>query len=387
MEILILNPFFYPYLGGTEKHIYYLGSRLSKKHNITVLTAQLEGTSQKEEVNGMHIIRTPAKIFYNAPHPFPPPIPILNNFKRYYIEELKARKKTGIVHIHNRFIYNPVIGKIAKKEGNKLLLTIHNARPKGIDFMTDFGGGLFDDLIAQNLMRECNGIIGVSHAAYLETVPIDYKGRGETIHNGVDENVFCPAQNGKKNNIWKERFEKEGLKDQIVLTNARLLEQKGLKYLIEGMKNIHNASLVIFGRGPLQKELEKEAKRNSVKLLFITEKITEEELVKLYQAADVFVLPSLYEPCAVALLEAMSCGLPIIATDVGGNPELIKNNETGQIVKVRSAVAIEQAIRKYFEDDKIRNQYGENARKRVIKDLTWDKIALKLDEFYMSFDK
>ena len=386
MEILMLNPFFHPYIGGTEKHIYYLGSKLSKKHNIRILTAHLTRTKENEEIEGMEIIRTPAKIFYNAPHPFPPPVPILHNFKKHFVEVLGSGKNE-IVHIHNRFIYRSSIGKIAKEHGSKLLLTIHNSRPKGIDLITDLGGGLFDDLIAHKLMRQCHGITAVSKAAYLDTVPKDFKGIGEAIHNGVDEKIFRPQLRKTKENVWKERFRKNNLSEFIVLTNARLLEQKGIKYLIQSMKNISKASLVVFGRGPLQKELENEARKNHISFLFITEKISEKELVELYQAADVFVLPSLYEPCGIALLEAMACGLPCIGSNAGGIPELISANKNGQIVSARSADSIEQAILRFMEDDKFRKKCAINARKKVENELTWDKIAKKIEKFYLLFEE
>jgi len=71
MDILMLNPFFYPYAGGTEKHILEVGKRLAKKHNISVLTARLENTQKKEYVDGIEVIRTDAKILYKLPHPLP----------------------------------------------------------------------------------------------------------------------------------------------------------------------------------------------------------------------------------------------------------------------------------------------------------------------------
>jgi len=68
MEILIVNPFFHPYMGGTEKHIPYIGRRLVKKY-LTVLTVRLKDTPKHETVDGIKVVRSPAEVFYSASHP------------------------------------------------------------------------------------------------------------------------------------------------------------------------------------------------------------------------------------------------------------------------------------------------------------------------------
>jgi len=365
------NPFFYPYLGGTEKVIYEVGRRISGLHDITVLTARLDGTKEEEEIGGMHVIRLPSRIFQTAPHPIPPPVPMLHGTDRW----MKAYARDfDIVHIHNRFIFGPGFGDAVKKAGKKLCLTIHNSRPQGIDLATDIFGSMFDDIIAKRLMDKCDAITGVSEYALKATIPSDFRGIATTIHNGIDHQLFRPTGAGG----WKERL---GIDGAMVLTNARLVEQKGLKHLIKAMEGI-DADLVIFGRGPLRLDLQRRARASHVRAHFVTQRITEEELASLYNSADCFALPSLYEPCSVALLEAMSSALPCVVSDAGGTPELVQNDRSGLVVPAADSKSLSDAIRKVLDDRKLARSLGEGARERVLAEFTWEHTAKRYLDLY-----
>ncbi len=374
MRILFMNPFFHPYYGGTEKHVLEVGRRLAKKHEVSVLTARLEGTHELEEYAGMKIVREPTDVYYSAPHPIPPPVPVFKKHNQYLNEALKH---CDLVHMHNRFVYsiNDDAAKI-KKHHKKLCLTLHNAKPQNIDPITDFFGSLFDDMVTKKLMTRCDGIIGVSRATLKTTLPEGYDGKTAAIHNGVDEKLFRPV----KSREWKERL---GIRDSMVLTNVRLLQQKGVYYLISAMKHV-NAELVVFGRGPLKRQLEIHARAIGAKVHFVTERITDEELVSLYAASDCFALPSLYEPCSVALIEAMACGKAVIATDAGGNKELIKHQKGGLIVPARDADALAKGINAVLHNKKLATKFGHFNRKRVLEHFNWDRVARDVERFYKS---
>lgn len=376
MKILFLNHFFYPYFAGTERHMLEVGKRLGKRHNVTVLTSQLKGTLPEERIQGMRIIRLPTTVLDWAPHPIPPPVPIIKNLP----EAVKrCAADADVVHIHNRFIFGPKYGKIVKQLGKKLCLTIHNARPEGIDFLSDSFGQFYDDFFGKRLMGMCDGIIGVSKNALDRTIPRDYKGRTTVIYNGVDSKKFAP----KKSSTWKEKI---GGDKKIIMTNARLVPQKGVKYLVDAMQDAklktQNSRLVVFGRGVLKPDLEKRAKEIGADVLFISERISDESLVDLYAAADVFVLPSLFEPCPLVLLEAMACGKPIVATNVGGNPELIEDKKCGLLVPPANSDAIADRLSELLLDEKLAKKLGANARKLAVKKFTWDKTAKEVEKFY-----
>jgi len=378
MKILMLNPFYYPYRGGTEKHIREISKLLVKNgHSITILCAKQKGTKENEMFEGVHIVRVSSKIFNWLPHPLPPPYPLMFGFERKYKELLK--EKFDIVHIHNRFVFGPGIVKLAKESGAKVVLTIHNSRTENIDFITDLFGKLYDDLIGKKVIIGCDGVMGVSHWALDRTVPKEYKGIIKAVYNGYDPNEY--NENVPRGAYWKEFFKKFGLRGKMILTNARLVRQKGLKYLIKSIVYIRGAYLVILGRGPLENELRALSYKLNVPVYFLTDVLPEDSLSELYSSSYLFVLSSLYEPCGLVLLEAQAMGVPVVATDAGGDIEIFKNGETGFLVPLRNPKAIAEKVNALISNKQLYEKLSSNAKKFAL-NFTWEKTYKKVERFY-----
>ena len=131
MRILMLNPFFFPYAGGTEKHLFEVSKRLARKHDVTVLTARLPDTEAQEEINGVCVVRTPARILEKLPKPLPPPLPLMPRHK----EELKRLiTENDVVHGHNRFVYGLSESALVKKAGRKCAGPFTTRVPKASTF-------------------------------------------------------------------------------------------------------------------------------------------------------------------------------------------------------------------------------------------------------------
>ena len=371
----MLNPFFFPYLGGTEKHLIEVGKRLAKKHNVTVLTARLENTQPEEMISGIRVVRTEAKIYHTLPPPLPPPMAVMPQLMP---DLQREAARADAVHIHNRFIYSGREGEVVKRARKKLFLTLHNSRTVGINWSTDFLGSIYDDFMAFPLMRMCDGVMGVSKNTLDMTLPRDYAGKTAVVYNGIDAKFFKP---GKPMTEWEDYFEENGVAETRVMTNARLLPQKGLSYLVDAMKGL-DAGLVVLGRGPLQNALASQARHLGVEAHFISERISDRKLAGLYNSVDAFVLPSLYEPCGIALLEAMGCGKPSIGGRIGGIQEIIEHKKSGFLVTPRSSPEISGYLRMILEDRKLARRLGAAARKRVLSNFTWDIVARKVDRFY-----
>ncbi|PIO06531.1 hypothetical protein COT29_00580 [Candidatus Micrarchaeota archaeon CG08_land_8_20_14_0_20_59_11] len=368
MRILMLNPFFFPYAGGTEKHLFEVSKRLARKHDVTVLTARLPDTEAQEEINGVCVVRTPARILEKLPKPLPPPLPLMPRHK----EELKRLiTENDVVHGHNRFVYGLSESALVKKAGKKMCWTLHNARPEGIDFLTDVGGGAFDDWVGGKILMRCDGVLAVSRETMEATLPADYAGARGIAYNGVDTKAFKPMS-GKK---ARQRY---GLSGKVVMTNCRLVEQKGVKYLIDAMRAV-DAQLVVFGRGPLLEKLKERAKGTGT--AFIHEWLGETELAGLYNAADVFVLPSLWEPFGMVLAEAMACGKPVVGTRVGGIPEIV-TKDCGFLVPPADPKALAERVLLLLEDNGLRKKFGSAGRKRVLREFTWEKTANAYEKIY-----
>ncbi len=177
------------------------------------------------------------------------------------------------------------------------------------------------------------------------------------------------------------------LESEIVFgTVGRLVATKGQSYLInafaEVRKKIPNSRLVITGDGPLYGELMKKVKNLGVSpwVLFTGYRNDVYELLKGF---DIFVLPSLAEGLSIALLEAMASRLPVIASNVGGIPEVFGQAECGKLVPPKDASALASAMIEIGSlDNRIKKLLGENARKRIEKGFTIDVMVKKLSEIY-----
>ncbi|MEM4255263.1 MAG: glycosyltransferase family 4 protein [Candidatus Norongarragalinales archaeon] len=386
MRLLMLNPFYYPYSGGTEKHLFEACRRLARKHEVTVLTSMLPHTKREEEFQGVRIVRMPAAVLTWLPHPLPPPVPL---YLLPWPDLVEEAKQADVVHIHNRFVYSMfeifTVKKILKK---KLALTLHNARPQGIDLPTDLVGGLYDDVYGRKIMQNCDAIAGVSKNTLDITVPEGTRVPMQVVYNGVDTGAFNPRNSGQR--ILKDLVGAEG--KEIVLTVCRLVEQKGLDYLLDAIPLVDKelggkAHFVLLGRGPLLEHLQAKAKKLGVeeKISFLAERFSEKDLAALYAACDCFVLPSLWEPFGIVVVEAMATGKPVVGTDIGGIPEIIEHGKNGFLVQPRDARALAQRITFLLQNKKTARKMGAEGRKIAVKKFTWDETAKSYEKFYRKF--
>jgi glycosyltransferase involved in cell wall biosynthesis len=206
-----------------------------------------------------------------------------------------------------------------------------------------------------------------------------------TIKNGIDlDNIDTVS--ATKSEIRSQL----GLPSDEVLfgTVGRLARTKGQIYLLraftEFVKRIPNSRLVLVGNGPLHKELRREAETLGIDshISFLGFR---NDVYEILHALDLFILPSVSEGLALALLEAMAARLPIIATDVGGIPEVFGKGEFGRLVPPRDVHELFSAMLEiYFLDSHKKMRLGENARKRVEEEFTVNRMCQRLAGLYES---
>ncbi len=185
----------------------------------------------------------------------------------------------------------------------------------------------------------------------------------EVIYNGIDTDLFKPT--GSKDNIFR------------ILCVARLIERKGIKYLIEAtaklVKDYNNIKLVLAGEGNIKDELQEQAQILGIeKQVEFKGLIEKSGLPEIYNQAKVFVLPSLNEGMSNTILEAMACGLPIIATNTGGTQELVCDN--GFVVPMKDSNAIYSACAKLIDNEGLQENMG-NISRQMAQVLSWRKVA------------
>lgn len=379
MRILHINPFFYPYLGGTENYLLELCRRHSKKHDVSVITSKLAGTKEVETIQGTKVYRVKSLVLKKLPAFLPPPFSIPMGF-RGKLERICRDENPDIIHLHNRFFINFSSVAFWKQSlGKPLFLTLHNARPFGISRGVDLFGQMFDDIIGKRIMRRSDRIIANSRWTLEVTVPSDYpRERTEVIYNGVDTKKFRRVRTDVKDRLGCEF---------LSTTVCRLVEQKGVEFLIRALADVNpELKAVIIGRGPELNKLIALSKKLGVsdRVVFIASFVEERKLVEYYSASDVFVLPSLWEPFGIVLVEAMACENPIVATRTGGIPEVVKP-ECGILVQPRNPSEISRAINMILADKNLRRRMAKEARKRAEKVFNFDVISKKVEESYDRF--
>ncbi len=192
---------------------------------------------------------------------------------------------------------------------------------------------------------------------------------------GVDENKIDVIFNSFEGvNLPEDSL--ENLRDEVgfvgptIITVGRLVPWKGFETLIsvveELREEVQYLKLIIIGSGPDKQKLEDiVSKRNLFKNVLITGAMDRENLFKNIVAGDLFVLNTGYEGFSHQLLEVLALGTPIITTNIGGNPEIIKNEENGLLVEYDDKEGIKKAILKILKDKEMACRLVENGKKTV----------------------
>lgn len=291
---------------------------------------------------------------------------ILTNFNvAEMVKKHLSNAKLDLLHSHGGLI------QMAATEAKKathlpLVMTAHSTeinrvRPDNLSL-----------LMEQNVVDKVDRFIAVSRYMRRElnqTFGINYN-RITVIPNGVDTAVFkhLEADDIRRKYRLDNRF--------VVLFVGRDDPQKGVRYLVNAVKNLANQIpeivLVLVGQQDIY---------NDEHILCLSH-VSRSELVKLYSLSDVFVLPSIYEPFGIVLLEAMACKTPCIGTRISGMPDIIDHNRTGLLVEPGSDEDLSEAIAVLYHDPEKRYKMGKNARERVISCFDWKDISAKTTGVY-----
>lgn len=237
-------------------------------------------------------------------------------------------------------------------------------------------------------LERCTARWSVAQVAVSAQVRRDYEeqfGRSgiEVIPNPVDVSVFSPRNdNGKSRRDWSQCL--------TLMTIGRLSEEKGHIYLVRALpklvEQIASCRLLVIGdgpqRAPLQAEVEAMLLKNKVCFLGARSDVKD-----WLNVADVLLLPSLTEGLPLVLLEAMAAGKPIVASRVGGIPEVLSDGKTGILVAPRSPDAIAKAVCRLYKNQEFAKQLGHAARLHAEKHFTLPRIVKQWEILYSQLAK
>ncbi len=359
---------------GIGNYVYGISKKLIEKgHKVTVITRGSWNKTQREVIDGIEVIKVrfiPVYPFYVHLHGI-----FVNNIFRL------LESKIDIIHVHTPL--SPFI-----KTSLPLLTTIHTP------MLTDTGSIEVNNLrsmieklmgrfvsypIELKLLKRADMITTVANSVALELREYNINPDEVTvIGNGVDEKRFSPIKNKAD--------------DKYILYTGRLAYRKGLFDLIECGKYVctkyADVNFIIVGDGMLRDKLQIKVKNLGLEKRFIFKgHVPKNELINLYQNATLHVIPSHYEGLPTVLLEAMSCGLPVIATAVSGNLDVIENGENGLLIPPKSPKEMANAISILLEDSSWRHDLGKAARKTIEKKFTWDIVSDRILQCYELLNK
>jgi glycosyltransferase involved in cell wall biosynthesis len=280
----------------------------------------------------------------------------------WYCKTLKKEKRFDLIHA----FFGIPCGYVAMKLGLPYIVSL---RGSDVPFYNK-RFFLLDVFIFKHLSRKIwrNAKAVIANSEGLKELAQKTAPRQiiSVIPNGVDIDFFRPAS---------EKISSASLR---LVSVGRLIERKGYGYLVMALKGLCGVELVLVGDGPLRSDLERMARDHGVRVDLVGA-LEHNEVVRHLQRADIFVLPSLNEGMSNAVLEAMACGLPIIATDTGGSKELIDGN--GFIVEKANSNALREAIDRFLSDRALVARMGARSRE-LAEGMSWRSVAGEYKKLY-----
>jgi glycosyltransferase involved in cell wall biosynthesis len=224
----------------------------------------------------------------------------------------------------------------------------------------------------------------LKNASYIIALNEDMKRKINTIYKR--ENIIV-VPNGIELEKFKDIYpQKQDNKIKTIIFVGTLRPVKGVEYLIKAMSIIHeklpDTNLLIVGDGPDREKLETLAQELDLQgCTCFAGNVSNEKIPEYMAKADLFVLPSLSEGFPLVILEAMASGLPIVTTNIGGLPDIVKNGENGFLVEPKNPEALADKIMLLLSNKKSCKKIS-IINKTTIRDYSWSKIAEKLEKVY-----
>ena len=362
----MVTPAYYPIKGGTEVMVQNLSAELNNVGVRTdVMTFNMDRKwnpkwkGKVEKINGVTVFKIPALNWFPIAHSKRITMDVNLIPGRF----TKRLKDYDIIHFHEDLSF-PLFSYFSKKP------KIFHFHGLDVDFYKRYFLSRFilkhvADLYIclTKLMEKDLAELGIPRY------------RIRRLPNGVDVKIFRPL--GDK-------------KDNLVLFIGRICFQKGLHILLKSLcyleKPIH---LVIIGPPDWDRKyfesilrlMEEENKKGKHKVTYLGAQ-DPANVTEWYQKASLLVLPSFKEAFSVVNLEALSCQTPVVATNVGGIPEVVRDGENGILVPPNDAARLAEAIQYLLDNEKVRIKFGREGRKLVVKYFSLEAVVEKLHRIY-----
>jgi glycosyltransferase involved in cell wall biosynthesis len=370
MKILNISSARVQYPGGTEKLVWELSKYLVKQsHEVTILQTDLyekggkwEATEKKE---GIEIITCKNDRFLKG-----------FGYSKEFKKKLKEIwKNFDIIHIygHGRFTSEYTLRLIKDKKP-----IVYSACGFFHNKKYSFAKKIYDKFFRRSAryIDFCTGLTEIENKRYGQLgVPLNKRG---VVPAWIDLKKF------KRRKINKKKLQKKyGINNKkTLLYVGRVHESKGLQYIVEAIKNL-DVNFLIVGRDAdfsvtLKEEIGGFGIEDRVKLLG---GLDDKDLLNIYPLADAFILFSSWEGFGIVVLEAMATDLPVIVSDRGSLPTLIKHKQNGLVVNYPDVMELRENIQLLFGDKKLEKKIRKNG-KNFVKNFEYSKVAKQYEKIY-----
>lgn len=378
MKVLAVSFDYPPYKdGGLARYSYELINALRGMGLDLRLIIAIPKAETKPEEDYIEAIELPSYIYNTRFLCY-----LFFSWKLYFKKIFRRKEEFDVFHVLNQFGY-----LFAPLPKSKLIFTVHNTiarvalHPHGNTRLDRLTRRVFYSVLSfweRHLCKAADKVITVSNSPKEDLIKFHRipPHKIKTIYNGIDKLKFATLNS-------EMRPDRKNL-----LFVGRLVPRKGVEYLIEAVWLIRgkgqDVCLYIVGKGEKGYELKlKRLVRNyglekEVKFLGF---VSDEELGSIYSEADIFVLPSLIEGFGLVLLEAMAYGKPVVASDIGGVNEVVRDGKDGILVKPKEPEGYAGAIIRLLQNDAFYNSCVSNVLDRV-KHFSWEKCARETFELY-----
>jgi glycosyltransferase involved in cell wall biosynthesis len=362
--------------GGTEIAAYNLAVKMAKRGNdIDVFTTSINKKNSIELYPHMRIHRSATTFKIASANA---------SFNLIY---KPLNYDLDIVHAHSPIPYSDLPALMyAKRKKVPFILTYQfDGQETGGSFMRNTGVSIYNKFFINRVLDSTEVIIATTRS-YAEQSPFlkNYLDKIVVIPNGVNIEEVTTALTKEESRI------KLGLplKNKIILFFGSLVPYKGPDVLLKAFKLIknefHDVKLIFAGRGQMIDELRDMAQKfDLVDDVIFLGFVEEEKKALYYKSADIFCLPStnMAESFGIVNLEAMASGLPIVGSNLGGIPDIIKEGENGLLARPRDHQSLANALLSLLNDNDLIQKMGKNGQK-MVEDYTWDKIAKDTENLY-----
>ncbi|HEX8362561.1 MAG TPA: glycogen synthase [Longimicrobium sp.] len=400
MRIALFTNEYPPHVyGGAGVHVEYLSRELARLEGGAHAVDVLSFGEQREEHGSLRVQGIPAPVKLAAQDPRHERL--LDALARN-LAMAGAVRAPDIVHCHTW--YTHLAGCLARPlTGAKLVLTTHSLEPHR-PWKVEQLGTAYDATtwVERTAYQNADGVVAVSEAMRhdVQTLYGVAPERVRVIHNGIDPEEYRPRPD-------EAALRRMGVDPQIpmILFVGRITRQKGILHLVRAIRRLDRGVQVVLCAGaPDTPEIGEEMRALveevragvSLPVVWIPEMLPKADVITLYTHAAVFVCPSVYEPFGIINLEAMACETPVVASAVGGIPEIVVPGETGILVPIEPegggsveprdpeafAAALASAVNELMADPGRRAAMGTAARARVLAHFSWQAIAAQTLDFY-----